>query len=174
MADTMDRIEIPGMLIANSHQIRRMAGTAQRLNFPYALDFRINSMLDWGGLHTVLLDRFGEDGEGPSLGEGVESMDFEGLQTLTFRAFVYLKMAGLSPDDPVSAWLSLRFRDYIRLEPTDRYFIPHLKRMRDAMPLDELSPEPVDPYTAPLTPVRPAFSAAALRRKRTYIGEVPR
>lgn len=95
-----ERITLEGTMCANTNQIRRIAGTAQVLGLPYALDFRVNSLLDAGGIHVLSIDKMVRRQHG-----------------VIIRAACWLKLTDLRPETPVPALLSIRLNDWMRLQP---------------------------------------------------------
>lgn len=148
---TTAKMPIENAMVANTQQIRRIAATAVQLNLPCALDFRINTMLDQGGLHTLLLDQIATSK--PS--DEYDSTEGAVLGHLILRCLVYYKLVGLTPSQPIAGQLSVRFRDYIRLATPNGSQTPELKRARIYVEPDHLSPEPPDPAQVSLQ--YPAF-----------------
>lgn len=96
-------LQIQGTMCANTNQLRRIAGTAQKLNLPYALDFRINSLLDAGGIHLLSIDNMARRQHG-----------------VICKCFCWLKLQGLPPEVPIPAYLSVRLQDFIVLQPYNK------------------------------------------------------
>lgn len=130
---------IESLMVANTQQIRQIAGNARRWNLPYQLDFRVNTMLDQAGLHTLLFDEMSSGEESPS---SVGS-------NLFLRCLVYYKMVGCSPDDPMSGFLSMRFRDFLWLQTPEGDIPFNILQARTVLPRDEFSPQNADPASIP-------------------------
>lgn len=133
------------LMVANTQQMRRLAGTAYQLGLPYQLDNRLNIQLEKEGPHLVMLDEMGNEPGG----------------RMVTKCWLVLRVIGASMEG-VPMWLSVRFRDYIRLQPAEPMGA-ELAMARMMVEPDEFSPPMVDLGDLPRTSIRPGQSMMLTR-----------
>lgn len=96
--DKNGNVKVSGSVELDSAQLRYINGTSQRMNLPYVLDTRLNSMLDSGGTHLLIVETVFRDVDGEAI----------------VKAFAWVKLAYVA--EPVNVWLAVRIKDWVQLK----------------------------------------------------------
>lgn len=96
--DKNGNVKVSGSVELDSAQLRYINGTSQRMNLPYVLDTRLNSMLDSGGTHLLIVETVFRDADGEAI----------------VKAFAWVKLAYVA--EPINVWLAVRIKDWVQLK----------------------------------------------------------
>ena len=144
MGDVVET-ELFDYMIANSSQMRRLCGTSHALALGYGIDFRLDTVLDQGGLHLLRFLRITTE--------------------FVIEAEVSLKVAFLTNDEPIeNVGLSIRLCDWLMLQPPGGYDIARqdVRKLVFEVPWRQMIPDEYSPERA--DPSQPTINSVSIRR----------